>query len=149
MLKKFLLHFFRLLLSKPHHVHAPRTIVYLAWSASIRDLRDKALVWKHKVSPQISSRLSFDRHTKMFTKDQVFFRAHVFAHLCLVYSIPCILVLVSQRRDEKFARLMTAQNQNWLSTYLWKSDRFPSLYVQGAPQTLYDIFYAYIHAIHL
>ena len=69
-----------------------------------------------------------------------------FAWSILFHAFSCF---VSQRRDEKFARLMTAQGQNWLTTYLRKSDRFPSLYVQGAPQTLYDMFYAYIHAIHL
>ena len=46
-----------------------------------------------------------------------------------------------------FARFLTAQDQNWLTTYLRKSDRFLSLYVRGAPQTLHDMFYAYIQFI--
>ena len=69
-----------------------------------------------------------------------------FAWSVLFHAFSCF---VSQRRDETFARLMTAQDQNWLTTNLRKSDRFPSLYVQGAPRALYDMFYAYIHAVHL
>ena len=43
-----------------------------------------------------------------------------FAWSILFHAFLCF---VSQRRDEKFARLMTTQNQNWLTTYLRKSDR--------------------------
>ena len=59
----------------------------------------------------------------------MFFRAaHVFAPMLgLFYSTHSHALLAN---SERFARIMTAQNQNWLTTYLRKSGRFPSLYVR-------------------
>ena len=73
----------------------------------------------------------------------------MFSPQCLVCSIPCILMFrqpTARREVRKNNDCAESELANHLSP---KSGRFPSLYVRGAPQTFYEMVYAYIHAIHL